>query len=128
MLLSVLTNLITFNNITVLLSCTVYNNLEDEFKIMGLQLTNQITVFHMLTHDIVLFSAAAYDAVSGSYFGHGDLPMLLGYAGCNGREAQVANCSGIRFNRPISQSCDNTRVAGVRCLGTQLNIYTNFLA
>ncbi len=64
-----------------------------------------------------LLTTAAYDAVSGSYFGHGDLPMLLGYAGCNGREPQLANCSGIRYNRPISQSCDNTRVAGVRCLG-----------
>ena len=43
--------------------------------------------------------------------------MLLGYAGCNGREPQLANCSGVRYNRPISQTCDNTRVAGVRCLG-----------
>ena len=94
--------------ILMLYSCTIATTLAQS------EIQNGKNYWYIIS----LFSTAAYDAVSGSYFGHGDLPMLLGYAGCNGREPQLANCSGIRFNRPISQTCDNTRVAGVRCLGT----------
>ena len=60
---------------------------------------------------------AASAAVGGSYFGHGNLSILLGYTICYGSESQVANCSGVRYQYPIPRSCDNTHVAGVRCFG-----------
>ena len=63
------------------------------------------------------YSPVAYEAVSGSYFGHGDLPMLLSDSYCYGYEADLDNCYGFYRHGSIPKYCDNSHVAGVRCFG-----------
>lgn len=63
---------------------------------------------------------AASDALFGSYFGAGDLPIVMAYTDCYGYEPQLANCSGFSgTGSPFIPSwyCNANTVAGVRCIG-----------
>ena len=58
--------------------------------------------------------------MSGSYFGHGDLPMLVGETYCYGYEPDLNYCYGLYYRpRSVPRSCDSSHVAGVRCFGEQ---------
>ncbi len=59
-------------------------------------------------------SAAALRSYRNDHFGAGDLPILLAYPYCYGREAQLANCSGIRYQSSVPSYCS---VVGIECLG-----------
>ena len=61
--------------------------------------------------------SGASDAVYGSFFGAGDLPIILAYPFCVGYEPQLANCSGIYFGSSVPSYCNQDNVAGVRCIG-----------
>ena len=79
------------------------------------------------------------DAVSGSYFGHGDLPMLVGSSLCSGSERDLAFCHGVGhvrsehwtfinpdhpdvYNGLIPSGCDNSHVSGVRCFSEYFKV------
>lgn len=79
------------------------------------------------------------DAVSGSYFGHGDRPMVVGTARCFGSERDLAFCHGVGhvrtehwsyinpdhpdvYNSPIPSTCDNSHVSGVRCFSEYFTV------
>ncbi|CAI8036273.1 Deleted in malignant brain tumors 1 protein, partial [Geodia barretti] len=57
----------------------------------------------------------ALRALSNSYFGSGDLPTLMAYTDCYGRESELANCYGFRYSPYIPSYCSNSTVAGVKC-------------
>ncbi|XP_064385063.1 deleted in malignant brain tumors 1 protein-like isoform X2 [Halichondria panicea] len=56
---------------------------------------------------------AALRSYRNNHFGAGDLPILLAYPYCYGREAQLANCSGIRYQSSVPSYC---RAVGIECL------------
>ena len=67
------------------------------------------------SHHYLSLSAAALRSYRNDHFGAGEnIPLLLAYPYCNGREAQLANCSGIRYQSRIPSYCS---AVGIECLG-----------
>lgn len=72
----------------------------------------------------------ASDVLFGSYFGAGNLPIVIAYTNCYGYEPQLANCSGFSGSDPPyipSWYCTANTVAGVRCIGEYLTTFKPIL-
>ena len=79
--------------------------------------------FHLYSYDSFHFQfSGAVRAVGGSYFGSGDLPIVMAYTDCYGSENQLANCSGFHYSPYIPHwYCSDQTLAGVVCSSKPLH-------